>query len=77
MNLATHWGHDDGCACWQVLRLISGLPSKERKARCFGVIQVAVDESNRGQEDSPAFVLAGFAGRAEDGQPLQIAGISV
>jgi hypothetical protein len=62
----SHWIHSDERACWQVLRLISGLPSRERAARVLSVIQVAIDDSNRGQEDSPAFVLAGFMGRAEN-----------
>ncbi len=66
MNHATQRSHGDDSLCWQVLRLISGLPSTERRARVISVIQVAIDDSNRGQEDAPAFILAGFMGRAEN-----------
>jgi hypothetical protein len=40
--------------------LVSGLPCAEREKRIFVTVQVAIDDSNRGQEDAPAFILAGF-----------------
>jgi hypothetical protein len=48
-------------ACLQVRSFVSGLPRREREKRAFVVtVQVAVDDSNRGQENQPAFILAGF-----------------
>jgi len=61
-----HGSHGDDYACMQVRRYVSGLPTSIRKERVFLVIQVAIDDSNRGQEDMPAFILAGFMGRVEN-----------
>jgi len=59
-KLSAYWGHDDNCACLQIRALVSGLPEAQRKNRVLVMVQVVVDDSNRGQEDAPAFILAGW-----------------
>jgi uncharacterized protein DUF3800 len=44
----------------QIRSLVSVLPKAERERRIFVAVQVVIDDSNRGQEDAPAFILAGF-----------------
>ncbi len=44
----------------QVRALVSGLPTVEREGRVFVAVQVVIDDSNKGQENKPAFILAGF-----------------
>jgi hypothetical protein len=55
-----HRQHGDDRACMAIRALVSGLPKPERERRVFVTVQVAVDDSNRGQENQPAFILAGF-----------------
>src|ERR1035437_4153263 len=55
-----HRQHGDDRACMAIRALVSGLPKPERERRVFVTVQVAVDDSNRGQENAPAFILAGF-----------------
>ena len=47
-------------------RLVSGLPSSLRETRAFGLLQVVIDDSGRGQERDPAFVLAGYIARVKN-----------
>jgi hypothetical protein len=58
--LENHAGHGDDRACMTIRSLVSGLPRLERERRILVTVQVAIDDSNRGQEDAPAFILAGF-----------------
>src|SRR5216683_7074923 len=44
----------------QVRALVSGLPRVEREGRVFVAVQVVIDDSNKGQENKPPFILAGF-----------------
>jgi uncharacterized protein DUF3800 len=46
-----------------IQRLGSGVPTSKKKAWCFVVLQVFIDESGRGQEEEPAFILAGYFAR--------------
>jgi uncharacterized protein DUF3800 len=55
-----HNNHGDEFACMQIRCLVSGLPKAEREARIFVSVQVVIDDSNKGQENEPAFILAGF-----------------
>lgn len=55
-----HRQHGDDRACMAIRALVSGLPRLERERLVFVTVQVAVDDSNRGQENEPAFILAGF-----------------
>jgi hypothetical protein len=58
--LEAYWNHDNDCACLQIRSLVSDLPESQRRKRVWVVVQVVVDDSNRGQEDAPAFILAGW-----------------
>jgi len=64
-SLRDHRDHGDEYACMQVRRLVSGLPSPKRNGRWLVVLQVFIDESGRGQEGEPVFVLAGYAARVQ------------
>jgi hypothetical protein len=44
----------------QARALVSGLPRVEREGRVFVAVQVVIDDSKKGQENKPAFILAGF-----------------
>jgi hypothetical protein len=62
-NLSNGQDHNqcgDDKACLQIRALVCGLPRLECEKRVFVTVQVAVDDSNRGQENQPAFILAGF-----------------
>jgi len=66
-NLSHVQDHDqcgDDKRCLPTRLLISGLPRAQRESRIIMAIQVAIDDSNRGQEDQPAFILAGFLATA-------------
>ena len=65
-SLENHASHGDAHACLQIRRLVSGMPSDERERRTFVVFQIAIDDSGRGQESDPAFVLAGYAARVQN-----------
>ncbi len=65
-NARDHWYCGGEKACLQIRRLVSGLPSDLRAARAFGVFQVVIDDSGRGQERDPAFVLAGYIARVRN-----------
>ncbi|MGD0672117.1 MAG: DUF3800 domain-containing protein [Candidatus Binatus sp.] len=58
--LEPYWEHGIDCACLQIRSPVSGLPGRERQRRVFVMVQVVIDDSNRGQEDAPAFILAGW-----------------
>jgi hypothetical protein len=47
----------------QIRRLVSGLPSNIRDGKAFALLQIVIDDSGRGQERGPAFVLAGYIAR--------------
>lgn len=50
----------------QIRRLVSGLLSNLRETRAVGLLQVVIDDSGRGQERDPAFVLAGYIARVRN-----------
>src|SRR6266851_1327999 len=62
----SEWDHPDHHACIQIRRLVSGFPSNLREVRAFGVLQIVIDDSGRGQEKKPAFVLAGYISRVRN-----------
>ncbi len=64
--LENHAGHGDDRACMIIRRLVSGFPSNLREVRAFALLQVVIDDSGRGQERDPAFVLAGYISRVRN-----------
>ena len=61
-----HRNHGDEFACIWVRSLVSGMPKPMRLMRQLIVLQIFIDDSGRGQEDAPAFVLAGYIARVQN-----------
>jgi hypothetical protein len=60
-----HTQHGDDKACLCLRRLYSGLPRQRREGRVLAVLQAFIEDSGRGQEDKPVFVLAGYVARVQ------------